>query len=97
MILILFEDPSCHNKILQEVADGFAAVINTTTGVKEDQINIWHRMKEGPYMEDRLQVPGSEKPDSLVKDIIIAYNKTKKSKKKTQVNRNKLVKFINIQ
>ena len=89
--------PDTQNKILQEVADGFAAVINTTTGVKEDQINIWHRLKEGPYMEDRLQVPGSEKPDSLVRDFIIAYNKTKKSKKKTQVNRNDLVKFMNIQ
>ena len=89
--------PDTQNKILQGVADGFAAVINTTTGVKEDQINIWHRLREGPYMEDRLQVPGNEKPDSLVRDIIIAHNKTKKSKKKTQVNRNDLVKFMNIQ
>ena len=87
--------PDTQNKILQDVADGVAAVINTTTGVKEDQINIWHRLKEGPYMEDRLQVPGSEKPDSLVRDFIIAHNKAK-SKKKTQVNRNELVKFTKI-
>ena len=87
--------PDTQNKILQTAADGVAAVINTITSVKEDQINIWHRLKDGPYMEDRLQVPGSEKPDSLVRDMIIAHNKSK-SKKKTQVNRNKLVKIMNI-
>ena len=64
------------NEIAQHIANGFAAVINTASAVKTDHLNIWHKVKDGPYMDDRLQVPGSERPDTTLKNLIESFNKT---------------------
>lgn len=51
------------NKVLQCISNSIAAVINTTSEVKTGHINIWNAVKDGPYMDNRLQVPGFETPD----------------------------------
>ena len=64
------------NEIAQHVANGFAAIINTVSEVKTDHINIWNKVSDGPYMNDRLQVPGFERPDINLKNLIDSFNKT---------------------
>ena len=46
------------------------AVINTFSAVKSDQINIWHTVVDGHYMDERLG--NTKSMGSLLKDMIEA-------------------------
>ena len=86
--------PGKQNEMIQHIANAFAAIINTASEVKDDQINIWHRLKDGHYMEDRLEVAGEEKPDTTLRNIINSYNKTESGREgdleKVQVRKSKI-------
>ena len=59
------------------------AVINTFSAVKSDQINLWHKVVDGHYMDERLG--HSKSMGSLLKDMIEAYNNCVSEKHRIQV------------
>ena len=69
------------------IASCVEAVINTVSEDKPDHINIWRRLMESHCMEKRLENSDSNlvSMDSLIRDIILAYNKCVSYKHRIQV------------
>ena len=70
------------NKQMNVIASSVEAVINTVSANKPDHINIFRNLV--PYMEKRLGDP-TISIDSLLKDVIEAYNSCVSNKHRIQV------------